>query len=151
MDNPNALPQLILPEVPDDFNGGVGVDFLRAAFRLLAGTQVVGGNFENAEPFDAAVIQQSIETIKETLIDQKIAQRQVVMDGLNNGEIIVPFQAMPSTNYDINWMFQIPAGNNPTAINVALVEGSKETFQFKVRIDGAGSPYKFIFTVTEIK
>lgn len=151
MDNPQSKPQLKFAPIPDDFNSGVGVDFARALVKFLESAEVVGLNFENSEPFDAAKIQQSVEDLTDTLNGNIRGQRKVEMNGVANGELIVPFQTMQTTDYEVNPILVIPAGINPPTVTFALVDGSKQDNQFKVRVDGNGAPYKIFFVITQIR
>lgn len=150
MPNTESLPQIIPPTVPADFNGGVGVDFARALMTLMAQCQISGGNLTITNPFDAAAIQASVEELQDKIEDLP-KERVIEMNGVNNGEIPVPFQNIGTTNYSIITEILIPAGSNPPAVGVYIIDTSKEMAQFIARIDGTGNPYKFRFTVRENK
>lgn len=151
MDNPQSLPQLKLPSVPDDFNGGIGADFARAFMKLLEGAQVAGGALDNGTPFDVGQLQQNLEGLTAKFDGSLRKMRQVVMDGVNDGEIVVPFPDIGTVNYDVNPIVVIPTGANPGTIQVFLIAGSRQTAQFKVRIDGNGGAYQVQFTIIEMK
>lgn len=151
MDNPLSLPQLKLPSVPDDFNGGVGVEYARALFRLLEGSQVTGGSLDNAQPFDVSVLQQSVEDLGNSLDASKRKMRKVTMNGVNDGFIVVPFPDIGTTNYDVSVNILIPDLANPGTVLVFPVADSFQTAQFKARVDGAGGAYVIQFVIIEIK
>lgn len=152
MDNPQSLPQLVLPNVPDDFNGGVGVAYARALMLLLGGVQVEVGNDGGAQPIDLAQLQQQIETLTTAVADANRKQRLITLAGVNNVEMSVPFQDIGTTSYDITAEIMIPTGNNPASgLGLYLIEGSFQSAQFRVRCDGDLSAYTLRFVVTEIK
>jgi ferric-dicitrate binding protein FerR (iron transport regulator) len=91
MDNPLSTPQLKLPTVPSDFNGGVGVDFARALMRLLEGATLAGGTQDSSQPFDVAALQQDVENLTTELNDSKRKMRVITMTGVDDGQITVPF------------------------------------------------------------
>lgn len=149
MDNPLSLPQLKLPTVPADFNGGVGVDFAIALLKLLEGAQIVGT--EDAQPFDVATLQQSVEDLSNRFDASIRKMRKVTMSGVNDGQITVPFQDIGTTNYDINWNVIIPDAANPGTILIFPIAASFQTSQFKARVDGTGGAYTIQFVIIEIK
>lgn len=149
MTNPIAAPQLSLPQVPDDFNGGVGVDFARALMSLLGQITVTGLVDDGADPFDVGQMQEQIETIQTTLTTSTRKERTILMNGVNNGEIAVPFQDIGTIDYTVTYEIVIPTGSDPTPVVVYILDGTKTTSQFRARIDGTGNPYKFLFTVMQ--
>lgn len=151
MDNPLSLPQLKLPNVPSDFNGGVGIEFARALFRLLEGAQVTGGSLDNAQPYDVSVLQQTVEDLTNRLDSSTRKMRKVNMSGVNDGFIVVPFPDIGTTNYAVSWNVLIPDLVNPGVVLVFPVDGSFTSSQFKARVDGAGGAYVIQFVIQEIK
>lgn len=151
MDNPESLPQIKFPDVPDDFNGGVGVEFARELIRLLQGSQVII-SVEQAQPIDVSQLQQDVEQLQDDMEDRSRKQRKITMAGVDNNEFVVPFETIGTVNYDVNATILIPTGNNPGAdVGVYIIADTKQVSQFKARCDGLLSTYTIEFVVTEIK
>jgi hypothetical protein len=150
MDNPQSLAMIQTPEVPDDFNGGVGVEFARSLMKLLNSAQVVGTE-GNANPFDILQMQKQVEDLSDEVDAKARKERVVIMNGVNNGELVVPFENIGTTEYTVTAEIIIPAGADPPNVNVFVIDANKEAAQCKVRIDGTGNPYKFRFTILENK
>lgn len=152
MDNPASLPQIKYPEVPADWNNGIGVEFARSLIKLLEGSQIVGGNLGQTNPFDVAVLQNSINLVNEKVSALAVKREKVVLEGVTNTEVIVPFPSFPDINYEINWNIIIAPGANPGPnVGVYIIDGTKQVDQFTVRFDGALEPFQVEFYMEQRK
>lgn len=149
MDNPPSSQQLQVPAVPVDFNGGVGIDFAKALLGLLSGARITdaGGPTQS----DITQLQNEVEGLNNTVTNNIRNQTKVTMNGVNNGQVVVPFQGWADTNYEITHNIIIGDGVDPATIVVFLIEDSREANQFTVRVDGAGAAFTIEFVITQIR
>lgn len=147
--NNETAPTLQLPEVPETFNNGVGVEFAKQLLALLSSTRVIGLSTDLAASIDFGQIQQKLNDMQAQLDLNSRKFRHVVMSGVTNAEMTVPFEDMGTTQYAAWATPIIDEGEDPGTIFACLVDGSKENTQVKFRIDGSGSAFKFEFFILE--
>lgn len=153
MDNLFSKPTLELPEVPPDFEKAAGItktDFLRAVFALLGGTTIKGINIDEPTPYDLAALSATVESILSDFDRLDVEIRRAVLDGVNNGAVIVPFQDIGTNNYQVDVAFLTP-NINFDPIQWSIVDGSKTTSQVTLRLDGRVGPFKIEVTIRELK
>lgn len=151
-ENPSSQPTLLLPVIPADFETKCGTsktDFAKAIFQLLASASVTGITPTGGTPYDLARIQSQLEALQ-TTVDKTVARtpRRVIMNGVINGIIVVPFQSLPSTNYQVDVAFSTPNETLPDALQWSIVAGTKTVNQVTLRINGNAGTYGLEVTIT---
>lgn len=154
MDNVNSQPALQLPIVPADFetrSGSSRVDFANALFELLKGALVTGIVQAQPSPYDIGAMQASITELQ-VRIEEVAApkQRSIIMNGVNNGLVIVPFDDIGTTDYAVDLAFITPNVNINT-VTWSIIDGSKQNAQVQLRIDGSAATYKIHVNILERK
>lgn len=151
MDNANSQPQIQTPTVPVDFEAKAGTsksDFARAILQLLNGAKIIGITPDAPSPYDLAALTSSVEDLQEQMDMANRPIRRVIMQGVNNGVIIVPFLDIGTSNYQVAVAYVIPAGTNPDPIQWCIVKDSKLPTQVTLRLDGKSSDYPVEITIT---
>lgn len=151
MDNQNARPTLQPPNVPADFESSAGTsrtDFATALLELLKESTIEGVNPENPTSFDFSALQAQVTALEADMQNIKArTPRRVIMSGVTNGLVVVPFQDVGTANYQVDLAFVTPNVNFP-AINWAIINGSKKSDQVQLRIDGDAGSYSMEITIT---
>lgn len=152
MDNVNSQPAIIPPTVPGDFESKAGAsksDLARALFELLAGAKIAGIVLSEPSPFDLSSLAAQVETLQaavDEILQRKI--RRVVVAGIANGILIVPFQDIGSVNYQVDVAFVSPNTDLPDSLMWSIIEGSKATSQVALRINGNATSMDIEVTIT---
>jgi len=123
MDNTSSAPTLVVPVVPSDFEAKCGTsktDLVRAVLELLQGSKIAGITADAPSPYDLAAISSQLASVTAdvaSLNQRKI--RRVIMQGVNNGLVVVPFQDIGTANYQVNGASS-KTPSKPTKYNFAL-------------------------------
>lgn len=142
-----------VPEVPADFEARAGTtksDLARAILQLVSQSEFNGINLDSPDNFDLNEINNRLTATEEGVTKATRAQRVVSMSGIANGLLTIPFDPMPTNNYQVDLIFVTP-NTNINTVTWSLIENSKATNQCQVRIDGNANPYKIEVTITEVK
>lgn len=153
MDNKNSAPSLQLPKVPSDFEAKAGeskTDFVNAIFALLAGSQIIGVNAAEPSPYDLASIQSQVQA--NTTAIQKLNRpiRRVTLAGVNNGLVVVPFQDIGTTNYEVDVAYLTP-NVNFDPIQWSIIKNSKQGNQVQLRLDGRSGAFEIEVTISSME
>jgi hypothetical protein len=150
MDNANSQPQIQTPTVPVDFEAKAGTsksDFARAILQLLSGAKIIGITPDAPSPYDLAALTASVEDLQQEMDKVNRPIRRITMQGVNNGQIIVPFQDIGTKNYSVSVAYVTPSGTNFDPIQWSIVENSKQTSQVTIRCDGRSATFPIEVTI----
>lgn len=152
MDNQTSAPTLELPVIPSDFEkkcGSSKTDFLKAAFELLSGAKITGIN-QDPQPYDLAAITSQMDTNTAAINDlQQRKVRRQILQGVNNGLVVVPFQDIGTLNYSVEVAYVTP-NVNFDPIQWSIIEDSKKTNQVQLRLDGRSGAFHIEVTITSM-
>lgn len=151
----NSFSQVTIkvPTIPADFEAKAGTtktDLAEAILALISGSQLNGVNLDSPDNFDLNEINNRLKSVEEGVINAKVQQRIVELNGIANGLLTIPFAEMPTANYSVNVAFVTP-NTNINTVTWSVIQGSKQVSQCQIRIDGDANPYKLEVTITEIK
>lgn len=153
MTNTYSQVTIKVPEVPEDFEARAGTtktDLAEAILKLIQGAQLNGVNLDSPDNFDLNEINNRLNKVEADAASAKLQQRLVVVSGINNGLITVPFAEMPSASYKADVVL-ITANVNINTVTWSLIENSKTPSQCQFRIDGTAAPYKIEVSILEVK
>lgn len=118
---------------------------------MLRGATITGIQSEQPTPYDLAAIQKQVEKHESSITKlEDRTPRRVTVAGVNNGLVIVPFQDVGTTNYQVDVAFIWPSGSSFPEINWAVVAGSKQTNQVSLRCDGSVGTFTLEVTITPL-
>lgn len=152
MDNLASQPSIVPPTVPADFEAKAGnsrVDFAKALFALLAGAKISGIIAAEPSPYDLAAISSQLAQIQ-IAADKIIARtpRRIVLAGIANGVLTVPFQDIGTVNYQVDVAFVSPNSDLPDSLMWAIIKDSKQTAQVNIRVNGNAAAMDIEVTIT---
>lgn len=153
MENQTSQPTLVLPAIPPNFDSIAGTsksDYAAALFELLKGAIVTGIVSSSPIPYDLAALTTDVAQLKIDVAALNKKIRRITVSGVSNGEVTIPFQDIGTTNYDVDVAFVWTSGGPfPDSLNWAIVGGSKQTFQVKIRCDGNAATFDLDVVIRE--
>ena len=151
MDNSNSQPSIVLPVIPADFESAAGTsktDFLKAAFALIAASEITGIQSNEPSPYDIGVLAGYIKTILADLDEiKKRRVRRVFMAGISNGVVIAPFPDIGTTDYQVDVAFVTVDTDLPNSLMWAIIKDSKSSNQVSLRINGNAAQMDLEITI----
>lgn len=152
MDNITSQPALVPPTVPADFDAAAGnskSDLTRAIFALLASSKITGIQASEPNPFDLGTLAGQVASLQ-AAVDKIVARtpRRVVMAGIVNGIVIVPFPDIGTTDYQVDVAFVSPNTDLPDSLMWSIIKNSKSSNQVSLRINGNAAAMDLEITIT---
>lgn len=146
MDNEFSQASIEVPVVPANFEATTGNSkrsFAAAILALLRGASIRGINVEQPQNFDLAELQNRITKLESDAAANTLRQRTIPFTGIVSGTVTtVPFEDIGTLGYWVDVCFTTANAALGSA-TWSLIEGSKQTAQCQVRVDGTAGPYKF--------
>ena len=153
-DNEFSQPSLVLPSIPPDFEAKCGsskTDLIAAVFQLLAGSKIAGVNPVNPTPYDLASLSAQVQGNTDAINNLQLRKiRRAILAGANNGVVVVPFQSIGTTNYQVDLAYVTP-NTNFDPIQWSIVENSKQDAQVTLRLDGRSGAFDIEVTITSME
>lgn len=154
MDNVNSQASIKPPAVPSDAevaSGTTRTDLIAYILELVSKGQVAGLNQESPTSLDITNLQTEVEALK-TKVASLESKQAIHTDaaGVNGAVVTVPIPGAPiaSNLYDVDMAFVGGSGAIPTGLRWSVVDGSKTTSEFQVRVEGDATAYSLHFTIT---
>ena len=145
--------QIILPQVPDDFNNGVGKEFAQELLLLIGQATIELNPTTNPDSFDVAKIMQSLAEMQ-SLIDKNHREvRRVVLRALTDADLLVSFDDIGTVDYTVTAMLLVdsapPAA--PGQYNIWEVIGTRTTQSVTLHCKGTINAFQLGVTIIENK
>ena len=153
MDNANsqaAIKAVSLPPDAETASGTSRSDLIAYILGLMEKSSVTGINAESPTSLDINRLQTDVSTLKTHMADEiRRTPIKVSAAGVNEAVVTVPLPStLPSNLYTVDMAFVGGGGAVTSGIRWAVVDGSKTTSQFQVRVSGDATAYSLDFTVT---
>lgn len=152
MDNANSQARIQVPQLPSNAEqqmGSTKTDLVKFILGLIAQSQITGLNEDGATDIEEENISNLISGLRtdvDALRDR--APRKLSAAGVSSAVVTIPIDPPLESNlYDVDMALVGGSGAIPTII-WSVVNGSKTTTQFQVRIQGDATAYSLDFTVT---
>lgn len=149
----NEIPAtIIVPKVPDDFNGGVGREFAVELLELLKQVGIKFNPVTTPDTFDAAKLVQSVADLN-TKFDKSYRKvRKVIVNCIADAAVPVAFADIGTILYSVQAILIVPVGSPPpTGFSLSLLADSKTTTTCSIYCKGALAPFQAEVTITEVK
>ncbi len=154
MDNLFSRPTIKIPAVPSDAESKAGTsksDLIRFIFKLLKGSTVEGITPSEPTPHDLGAIVTNVQQLRadyDKLLAAKV--RHQILDAVSNGQMVVAFQDIGTTNYQVSVAYVTP-NIDWQPISWGIIADSKKTNQVGIRLDGHSGKFQIEVTIRELK
>ena len=151
---PEIPSQIILPQVPEDFNNGVGREFAQELLLLIGQAQIVLNPTSHPDTFDTTKLIQDMAALQSQVDGNHREVRKITQGGINNNKLLVTFPDMGTVDFSVSAMVlntDNTDGTPPPAHSIYEVVGLRTTASVTLHCLGALAPYQIQVTIMESK